>query len=77
MTKEVSDWQDGVPPCDGVWEIAVPEDKLTYFARFKHGQWGGGFVILTHAIRAPFIHYPINNNPDHPRKWRGVIEDEE
>lgn len=75
----LSDWQDGVPPCDGVWEIRVPEHDdstiCTYFARFKNGTWSSGTNLSSVLSKVIHVPYPGNNVPTNPRKWRGVIDD--
>jgi hypothetical protein len=72
-----SEWQDGVPPSDGIWEIAVPEHNNTYYCMFSSGKWMIGSRMLD-AIKSNSHYrrevYPENNNPANPRKWRGVLE---
>ena len=76
-----STWQNGVPPCDGIWEIFVPEHEGLksdgkYYARFKDGKWGAGHgTVLGVQNRVNQDQYPPNNNPDNPRLWRGLIDE--
>lgn len=77
---KLSEWQDGVPPCDGVWQIYVSEHVTlsfngVYYARFKDGKWGAGSCYAALLKKWPFSPYPSNNNPDKPRQWRGEIDE--
>ena len=72
---EVSDWQSGFPPYNGIWEIL--DGEYTYYARFKDGLWGGGQPFLSYIDTvAYFVPYNYNNDPANSIKWRGVIDDE-
>jgi len=70
-----SEWQKGTPPCDGIWEIQVPEigHRCTYYARFKDGEWADGYFSpdVVPEWSGP---YSDNNDPNNPRKWRGILE---
>lgn len=78
---KVSEWQKGVPPCDGIWVIYVPEHKSfrhngRYFARYKGGVWGRGYWSMHDVLPSPsFVAYPPNNDPENPRKWRGLVDE--
>jgi hypothetical protein len=71
---KLSDWQDGVPPCYGIWEIDVPEHEDTYYAMYNKYGWGVGNP-KRNAVFNPCNPYPPNNNPSNPRKWRGLIDE--
>ena len=71
--SKVSAWQNGVPPCEGIWQILVKEhDNKTYYAYYLNNKWGVGVPYIEGAIASP---YAPNNNPHNPRKWRGLIDD--
>lgn len=75
-----SDWQDGVPQIEGVYEILVVEYKDNtfdgiYAARFKNGKWDSGHRLDSKLSQTEHTPYPRNNDPDNPRPWRGVIEE--
>lgn len=77
---KLSEWQDGVPPSDGIWEIHVPEHEEytkdgTYFARYRDGQWGAGYYTVGRCQECSGDPYPSNNQQCNPRKWRGQIEE--
>lgn len=79
--SKLSDWQDGVPAIDGVYQIFVPEHIINhfngiYFARFKDGKWDAGDCSVNNKVNQT-IHIPFNSNndPKNPRKWRGVIDE--
>ena len=77
---QLSDWQDGVPSVDGIYQIFVPEHIKhnfdgAYYARFKNGKWNVGYHTLEHAKKCSNYPYKVNNNPDNSRKWRGVIDE--
>lgn len=80
---KLSDWQDGVPKEEGVYQILVPEHNTLssngmYYARFKGGYWDCGTQSLDYKLSC--VHYthtvfPSNNLPSSPRKWRGIIDE--
>lgn len=79
--SKLSDWQDGVPSIEGIYQIYVPEHSdnyfdVVYFARFKDGEWDVGTCLLDSKLNT-YTHIPYNpnNDPDNPRKWRGVIDE--
>ena len=78
---KLSDWQDGVPKEEGIYQIYVPEhddDDVfngIYHARFKNGKWDAGSNLDGKKNRLIHSPYPINNDPKNPRKWRGLIDD--
>lgn len=81
MEEEIkfSDWQEGPPPHDGVWQIEVHSvwdhnKTYTYFAKFQDGQWGPG-NHLQRVKTIPFKPYAPNNNPLKPIRWRGRLPD--
>lgn len=70
----LSDWLDGVPPQEGIYEIRVPEhdygrNEAIYYARYKDGKWGPGRVSF-YEVEKEFVPYPNNNHLSNPRKWR-------
>lgn len=79
--SKLSDWQDGVPSIEGIYQIYVPEHISSnfngvYFARFKDGEWDVGNRLLDSKLNTyTHIPYNFNNDPDNPRKWRGVIDE--
>lgn len=81
--SKVSEWQDGFPPCEGVWEIYVSEHAKDgfngiYHARFKDGMWSAGADLELWPEMLDelnFDPYESNNDPSNPRKWRGLIDD--
>lgn len=79
--SKLSDWQDGVPSIEGIYQIYVPEHIISnfngeYFARFKDGEWDAGTCLLDSKLNNyTHIPYNSNNNPANPRKWRGVIDE--
>lgn len=79
--SKLSDWQDGVPAIDGIYQIFVPEHinnhfNGVYFARFKYGKWDNGVCSVDSKLKQ-IVHIPYdsNNDPENPRKWRGVIDE--
>ena len=76
-----STWQNGVPPCDGIWEIFVPEHQDynfdgVYYARFAEGKWGAGYKTVLKAQQYfSKASYPPNNSLGNPRLWRGLVDE--
>lgn len=74
-----SEWQEGPPPHDGVWQIKVIDDytqqPYIYYAKFQDGQWGAGTEFLNQAKEANFYPYAPNNDPLKPIRWRGRLPD--
>ena len=70
-----SKWQKGVPPCNGIWEINVPDPGhgCTYYARFKDGKWASGYYS-EQEVPVWDGPYDENNDPNNPRKWRGRLK---
>lgn len=61
----------GKPPCEGIWEIFVDDER--YYARFKNNKWQAGYYSVERVPdhKGP---YERNNDPKRPIKWRGLID---
>ena len=78
-----TDWQDGFPPCNGIWKVELNNYSEGY-ARFHNGVWGwlAGENIYRKYMRGRLANcklsifsiegaYRSNQN----KQWKGLIDE--